>query len=105
MEHRCSRRKPAGFKVVFYQDERPVQSGIAQNMSMGGLFVDVNTQYWRRYEAFDIELSNMHGETLRMPAVIMHRGDQGVGMMFEDVEPVLEQQYRDMFYETESICA
>jgi hypothetical protein len=105
MEHRCSRRKPADFKVVFFQDKHPVLSGIAQNMSMGGLFVDVNTHNWRRHEAFDIELSNGHGDTLRMPAVIVHQSEQGVGMMFEDVELALEQQYRDMFYETESICA
>jgi hypothetical protein len=86
MEHRCSVRKPLTCQLVIYKHGIPVQSGIARNLGLGGVFIDTGKYPWRKNEYVEIEfVSRNDCPRMRLPAVVVHYSARGAGLMFDSI--------------------
>lgn len=86
MEHRCSVRKPFDFQLLIYKHGLPVQSGVCRDLGLGGMFVATTGYQWRKNEYLEVEFFGVDGEPrMRLPAVVVHHGEQGAGLMFDAI--------------------
>ncbi|MDT8386439.1 MAG: PilZ domain-containing protein [Thiogranum sp.] len=83
MEHRCSVRKPLQFQLLLYKHSLPVQSAICHNLGLGGMFISATGYQWRKNEILEVEFVGPENQPrMRLPAVVVHYGKQGAGLMF-----------------------
>lgn len=85
MEHRLSARERLAFPIMLYQFSLPTLCGTSADVGPGGLFVRTGPVFWRVNECFDVELRGVHGRTFKVPAVVVHWRENGVGLMFSDM--------------------
>ena len=86
MEHRCSVRKPFHFQLLLYKHGLPVQSGVCRNLGLGGMFITTSGYEWRKNEYLEVEFVSVDGEPrMRLPAVVVHHGEEGAGLMFDSI--------------------
>jgi len=98
MEHRCSIRKPVAVRVLIYKHGLPVQSGLSRDLGMGGVFVVTGAYNWRRNEYLEIEFAAINGVKLRLPALVVHQREKGVGLMFDTITDAQRQQLRAILF-------
>lgn len=88
IEHRWSSRKQINLDVNLYYPPIGTINGRTRNISLEGMFVDlkgVRIPAQARLEvAFTAEL---HGKWIehRLPAYVVHEGDDGIGLMLQHV--------------------
>jgi len=86
MEHRCSVRKSIEFQLLLYKHGLPIQSGISRNLGLGGMFINTGTYPWRKNEYLEVEILSSDGNSgMRLPAVVVHHSEHGVGLMFDAI--------------------
>jgi len=86
MEHRCSVRKPFHFQLLLYKHGLPVQSGVCRDLGLGGMYIATTGYQWRKNECLEVEFIGVDGEPcMRLPAVVVHHGEQGAGLMFDAI--------------------
>lgn len=98
MEHRCSIRKPLGIRVLIYKHGLPVQSGLSRNLSLGGVFVETGTYCWRRNECLEVEFAAAGGCGFRLPALVVHQRQGGVGLMFDALDADQRHRLRRLLF-------
>lgn len=97
MEHRCSIRKPVAMRVLIYKHGLPVQGGQVRDLGMGGMFIETEGDKWSRNEFLEVEFG-AGGCLLRLPALVVHRRDHGIGLMFDTVTASQRQQLRALLF-------
>ncbi len=98
MEHRCSIRKQMAVRVLFYKHGLPVQSGLSRDLGLGGVFVETDPQLWQKNECLDVEFISNRGAKLRLPALVIHQREQGVGLMFDQLAEDQRKILRDLLF-------
>jgi len=88
IEHRWSSRKNINIDVSLYYPPVGMINGKTRNISLEGMFVDlkgINIPPQARLEI--CFTASSHGETIehRLPAYVVHAGDQGIGLMLQHV--------------------
>ena len=88
-EHRWSERKPADFPVKVYRNGQFVADSVINDISLEGIFFNNNirgdeqTINPNTYIEVEFDLSsNKESIHYRLPALVRHRSDEGVGAMF-----------------------
>lgn len=88
IEHRWSSRKNINIDVSLYYPPLGMISGKTRNISLEGMFVDlegVNIPPQARLEiCFTAETRGSASEH-RLPAYVVHGSDQGIGLMLQHV--------------------
>ena len=86
MEYRCSVRKPIEFQLLLYKQGLPVETGVSRNLGLGGLFMESGSYQWRKNEYLQVEVLAYNGRgSLKLPAVVVHCSEVGVGLMFDGI--------------------
>ena len=99
MEHRCSVRKSLEFQLLLYKHGLPVQSGTSINIGLGGMLFDTGDRQWRKNEYLEVEILGPAGEAaMRLPAVVVHQGPTGVGVMFDAVTNAQRRTLRSWLF-------
>ncbi len=98
MEHRYSIRKKLAIRVLFYKHGVPVQSGQSLDLCLGGIFVETRPFQWHKNECLDIELVSRRGVKLRLPALVVHQREKGIGLMFDAISKEQRKQLRDILF-------
>lgn len=96
MEHRWSPRKSTDRNAVIFIDGVPVAPGQLRNISQDGAFVLTRDSSYRRGMCLELEFilpSNRGFAWHRLPAVIMHSGNDGIGLMFRRFD---DQAFQDI---------
>lgn len=101
MEHRCSIRKSIAIRVLFYKHGLPVQSGLSRDLGLGGVFVETGAFQWQRNECLDVEFISNRGAKLRLPALVIHQREQGVGLMFDKLEAGQRKILREILFSSQ----
>ncbi len=101
MEHRCSVRKPFAFQLLLYKNGLPVQSGVSRNLGLGGAFVEAGSCEWRKNQRLEIEVLGCGKAGLRLPAVVVHQSEQGVGLMFDGLSSEQRRELRVLLFSNE----
>jgi hypothetical protein len=100
MEHRYDKRFPADHKTLVFKNGMPVAIGRIHNLSRGGMFVKTDFHLADINQSLDIELisrgnnqcsdnhrSESGGNRRVCRTLVMHKGDEGLGLMLrEDCE-------------------
>ena len=86
MEHRCDRRFAIDLPVTLYfRSSSPVLARI-RNLSRGGaFFIEAHTHVFSHYTMLYMDFGEGCGarrDAAIVPALVIHRGAQGVGVMF-----------------------
>jgi hypothetical protein len=88
IEHRWSSRKAINLDVNLYYPPIGTINGRTRNISLEGMFVDlkgVRIPPQARLEvAFTAELHGQYTEH-RLPAYVVHEGENGIGLMLQHV--------------------
>ena len=101
MEHRCSVRKPAEFQLLIYKNGLPVQSSVSRNLGLGGIYIRAGTSQWRKNECLEIEFLGCGKAGIRIPAVVVHQSENGVGLMFDGMTGEQRRELRVMLFSAE----
>jgi len=104
MEQRWSLRKPATFEVQVSHKCYPVVRGRSRNISLEGLFIETGIVILPVGCCIDVEFELMTGgaaETVRMPAVVVHRTEDGCGIAFHAFKTHVFRSIERMLYATD----
>ncbi|WP_172600347.1 PilZ domain-containing protein [Sulfurivermis fontis] len=86
MEHRFSYRWPLNLQVALYSRGALVARGVCRNVSRDGMFVQVAPGLLFRNALVEVEiLAEERSGRLRLPAMVVHCGHDGVGLVFDEV--------------------
>lgn len=92
MEHRWHRRFPLSIPVTLHFSDGACARGEAVNISRGGIFVATLTCP-SRAGCVDVRLALPDCEdrvSIRLPAIVVHRGERGLGLMFRALDAQAE---------------
>jgi len=88
MEHRWHLRVPIAIPVGLHFNDGACGSGLALNLSEGGLFIRTSMRPWRN-GCVDVRMS-VHCDdgdcSIRLPALVVHRTSNGIGVMFRELD-------------------
>lgn len=93
------------FSVLLYKHGLPVQSGQSLNIGLDGMYVAAAG--WRRHEQLMVEFTGHQGAvSMRIPAIVVHRREDGIGLMFDEVTAGQRRQLRAwLFSRSEAMTA
>lgn len=100
MEHRCSVRKPFEFQLLIYKNGLPVQSSVSRNLGLGGVYINAGSSKWRKNECLEVEFLGCGIAGMRLPAVVVHQSERGVGLMFDGISGEQRRELRVMLFST-----
>jgi hypothetical protein len=92
MEHRWHRRIPVSIPVTLHFNDGACAGGEAANISRGGIFV-ATLMPPSRAGCVDVRLALPDCEdrvSIRLPAIVVHRGEHGLGLMFRSLDAQAE---------------
>ncbi len=98
MEHRYAIRMPLRINVLIYRQGLPVQAGRTRDISMEGAFVETRQLDCRKFDCLDVEFLPVGQEgcgRFRVKAMVIHRGQDGIGFEFAALESRSEQSLRN----------
>lgn len=100
MEHRWSQRKSIRANAVIFCRNLPILCGQSCNISRGGLFVETGRTGLYENSLLEVELvyENYH---LHLPAVLVHQSNEGIGLMFSDIQPATRNHLNNLLTPTE----
>lgn len=102
MENRWITRKPLERRVNLRFEDGRVTTGVARNISLGGMFVDspnvppLDTMVDLSFVLVDGDLDD--AQYHRVPGQVVHVTPQGAGIMFCDFNPQTVRRMRDALY-------
>lgn len=88
MEHRIGKRHRAFRLVTVLQDGVADSSGLLYNVSRNGMFVLTRHPADGANLCIDIDLPMRDEPPVRLSALIVHRSDHGLGLIFRHLDPV-----------------
>lgn len=104
-DHRWSARQPITFPVKLYRGGEPIGQGRAQNVGIGGMFVELGSRKLPTEAALSVAFSvDVNGMTThhRLPATVVWEGDTGAGLMFTDFNVETVHTLREILYPASS---
>lgn len=99
MEHRCSKRWSIVLPVSIRRQEHPVAIGKTRNIGLEGMFIETGAAHFDQNTCLEIELGiklDYQSRWLRMPAVVTHSSERGIGIMFRSLSPETERSLRNL---------
>lgn len=102
-DHRWSTRQPITFPVKLYRGGEPIGQGRAQNVGIGGMFVEARPRRIPADAPLSVAFSvDVNGTTThhRLPATVVWEDDNGAGLMFTDFNVDTVHTLRDILYPT-----
>ena len=87
-ERRYSARRSVDLCVHIRYRGRRLHCANARNLSVGGMYLDVRSVTLPNGTLVELELE-CEGKELLVPAIVVHRGKTGVGVMFRSSQPEL----------------
>lgn len=87
MEHRYSKRFMVDFSVIVGSREHGILIGTAKNISMEGMFITLPRCALPQNAMLTLKL-RVNGTLETIRAIVLHRGDTGIGVFFRDQEPM-----------------
>lgn len=104
MEHRWSLRIPTTAKVIVYHHKIPVASCRANNIGLGGLFLEAGPMTYPRYTVleaeFELNSKDQGCNRFRVPSRVVYSSEKGLGLMFLRSNFLLTRTVRNMFITT-----
>jgi hypothetical protein len=89
VERRYSKRLPVGFEVSLGYRGRRLPAATARNLGVDGAFVSLEGIITLPTGTLvQLEL-HRHGRDWHLPAIVVHAGSDGIGLMFREPQPVL----------------
>ncbi len=88
VEHRWSSRKEIILDVSLYYPPVGMIDGKTRNISLEGMFVDVDGVHIPSQARLEVAFTaQLHGKCIehRLPAYVVHEGEQGVGLMLQHI--------------------
>lgn len=85
MEHRFSSRLTLPLQVALYARGALVTRGVCRDVSRDGMFVFVDPDCLYRNALVEVEILTEGRGQLRLPAMVVHCGRDGVGVVFDEV--------------------
>lgn len=85
MEHRFSRRMCRNTEVVLFSRGSAVARGVCRDLSVDGMFVETDVGLFHHHACLEVQLPENGG--MRLPALVVHRGAEGIGLSFELAGP------------------
>ena len=86
-------------KTVYFTSQNQYYHGSIDNISRGGIFIETGTCKWRKNEYLEVEFIGCNGNgSIRLPAVVVHHSEQGVGLMFDAVTDEQRRVLRDLLF-------
>jgi c-di-GMP-binding flagellar brake protein YcgR len=101
LEHRCSVRIPLALDVAIVCRTLGLVRGRTHNVSVGGMLVDIGRIQLPVNSLVDTSLMlREEGEDrpYHSPAVVIHSGEPGVGLMFSDMAPELFDRLHQLIF-------
>lgn len=90
MEHRLSRRLPVSCYVLVSQKGHPLIFARARDISSEGFFIELDPSYLAGYRYLELRLYAPGDDgfgAYNIPALIMHRRTDGIGVMIDLSHP------------------
>lgn len=89
LEHRCDRRVAIGLPVTLYSRMNPPVLAQVRNLGRGGALIAADAGLFPRYTMLYLDLRGPHrsGQEAIIPALVIHNGERGLGVMFTDELP------------------
>ncbi len=105
MEHRWSARKTVDAQAVIYQRGARIVRGSIGDIGLEGLFVRTGPVRLRTNTLVEVEFSIPTGgmTTFRIPALITHRSEEGIGLMFHTFDQQAFRAIQALVYERPQI--
>lgn len=88
VERRYSARHRIHLPVYIRYRRRPFLSARARDLSVGGMFLDVQALTLPTGTMVELELSAL-GRSWLLPAIVIHGNQSGIGVMFREPQPAL----------------
>ena len=85
MHHRLSKREAVEIEIDLYHKDRRLKGYRTRDISRDGMFVKTDGESLPKHAAVAVELRSVAGQsrsTLRIPAIVSHTNNEGVGLMF-----------------------
>lgn len=85
MEHRWGSRKAIVMPVTIYRDGLPAARGRTRNIGCEGLFIEADGVSFPEHSVVELELPRAvirFRTKRRIPGLVIHHNEQGVGVMF-----------------------
>ena len=89
-ERRYGARHRIDLPVYIRYGRRPFLGAVAQDVSVGGMFLAVQSLILPVGTPVELELTSL-GRDWLLPAVVIHRDNAGIGVMFREPQPELFQ--------------
>lgn len=109
MEHRWSLRKPVDIEIGLRRQGTSAKRYKTRNISLEGIFVESGPDNWPEDTFLELELplyDNQSGiereQRHRIPVVVVHRADGGMGLMFCVFDQPLFRTVEHLLYGTAS---
>jgi hypothetical protein len=93
VERRYGARHAVDFRVQILYRKRRFYSARARNLSEDGMYLDVRSVTLPTGTLVELELDS-DGKDRLVPAVVVHRGDGGVGVMFRHPQAELLRELK-----------
>lgn len=87
MEHRWSDRISSSLEVLLFDNNIPVMTCKARNISIYGMFVKTGPVRYEGNRVLEAEFvfgRNGRKKRCRIPAYVIHQSNEGLGLMFRD---------------------
>jgi hypothetical protein len=99
MEHRWSARLPTTTKVTIYHNRIPVVLCRANDIGMGGMFVETGPLSYPRNTTLEVEFeldTKLESKLFHVRACVVYGSEDGLGLVFLDSNSVLTRTIRQM---------
>lgn len=93
MEHRLSERRPMTLDVLIFHQGLPMGRGRTRNIGREGMFIETEITDFPEGTTLDVEVDVDTGQgeqRVRLPALVIHRNDEGIGLMFLTFVPEIQ---------------
>lgn len=90
MEHRLGIRHPVAVATILHPRESPPLIGLAREVSISGMFVEVTPRKLVLNSLIEVEISlpaHEAGKTFRWLAMVIRKTETGAGLMFDRLRP------------------
>ena len=104
MDHRWGQRLQTKYNTLLYEQGVPVASGKTKNLGKGGIFIELSPGACPKSKCVDVEIrvpSGLMKGKYRLPVMIVRRSDEGVGMMFRQLDKDDENLVSSLLSEAE----
>ena len=101
MEHRCNVRKPLSLDVLIEHQGLGLVSARTLDISLGGMYIHTGRVRLPSNSIVHISFSlgtDFLSDSYKAKAMVVHKCDTGVGVMFDDLDPNTRSALQEMLF-------